>query len=885
MDYKYRGKRVLSLVGLWARLAIKSVDMSIWRGISLGVLISGVMVCFSSCDDQETQLTSITIRQKGAIPIPTQVQSKMANEAEFEEIKEKYLELIHGNREGIAHFDWRGLNRKNFTERSEWVAQQKLMKASEIFANGELSGEWEERGSIDQAGNVRIADYHTSADNIYAISDGGILWKSDINGSSWQPLNDQFVLNADVLKVIDLPGGGHRILSSIGSGVFYSDDDGATWTQASGLGSTTENGRAIDLLQLNDSTSTLVYLYTQVNFFGAGQNRIAYSTDDGANFTFALALNSTDEGYASMTMPENGSAAYILDESHLTYQFENGAVTLISNATGLTGAHTCQLEVSTTSTDTVFYVLMDDTELYSSTDGAHSFSYVNSLPTAAWDCGIGVSSDDPNFLYYGEVELYRSTNAGLNWNKVADWWEYYGDVASKIHADIMNIQTFRKADGTEFTLIPNHGGISISYDNLATTPNIGMSNLNVGQFYDVATSPLSPDFIFGGTQDQGFQRTNLGSSVGVTAFEQVISGDYGHQQFSNNGQAIWTEYPGADFSYYANAQTDGSPTFWYDISGGTLPNYGWIVPTAPSPNPAQDWILAGGGSTTGGSGSHLIRLVNAGGSAIANEFSFDFMAASGEPISAIETTPLDHDKWYVSTQNGRFYHSEDAGINWTETSSFIGPGNDWIFSADIYASRLTPGLVFLGGTFYGGASVYLSTDGGVTFTGIANGMPNTAVHELCMDDSEQFLFAATDAGPYVYSRSQDEWFYLGGTTAPIQEYLTCEFISAEQTVRFATWGRGIWDFNIDPATSSEGIDHHLDFAIFPNPVTDGVVSLQTDENTTIHVLDINGNLVLSRKLPSGRNELPLEHLPSGTYLLQLVGKESGKVGSERLIVL
>jgi hypothetical protein len=50
------------------------------------------------------------------------------------------------------------------------------------------------------------------------------------------------------------------------------------------------------------------------------------------------------------------------------------------------------------------------------------------------------------------------------------------------------------------------------------------------------------------------------------------------------------------------------------------------------------------------------------------------------------------------------------------------------------------------------------------------------VHEMCMDVDENFLFAATDAGPYVYSMAQEEWFDLGGLETPIQRYVSCEFV-------------------------------------------------------------------------------------------------------------
>ena len=68
------------------------------------------------------------------------------------------------------------------------------------------------------------------------------------------------------------------------------------------------------------------------------------------------------------------------------------------------------------------------------------------------------------------------------------------------------------------------------------------------------------------------------------------------------------------------------------------------------------------------------------------------------------------------------------------------------------------------------------------------------IYELCSTDDDALLFAATEVGPYVYSFLEQEWLLLSGVTAPDQTYWSCEYIPEIQTVRFGTYGRGIWDF-------------------------------------------------------------------------------------------
>ncbi|MFT4600558.1 MAG: hypothetical protein ACI857_000733 [Arenicella sp.] len=811
---------------------------------------------------EEVEETIIHNDTSRSIPIPTQVHEKMNDEEAFENAKESYFDLVHTGGQDI---DWKAIIQNNFNDLIELRKEMKQNKAVFSYANGELAGEWFERGSTNQAGNVRVSDFDEVDENVYAISDGGILWKGDLVNSPWESLNDEFLLSPNVIESVRLPDGSLRIVSAVGHAIWYSDDEGETWTEATGFTGST-NGSGIDLIELNDNDSTLVYLYTQVFWNGSGQNKIAYSTDHGESFTFIQDLNSWNSGTASMSSPYNSSVAFIIDGSDDIYKFEGGTYTSVSLGNTFNGNATSQVETVMDGVDTVLYVLTNDENLYRSADAGATFTDMGPLATPAWEVGIGVSIDEPNTLFYGEVDTYRTTDAGANWNMISSWGDYYGDPSFYIHADIMDISTFKKTDGTEFTLICNHGGINISYDKCVTTPNAGMIDLNVGQLYDVATSPVNSSFIFGGTQDQGLQRTSFGSAPGTVTFEQVISGDYGAQQFSNNGNSFWTEYPFAQFSYYGNALSGGYD-FWYDIDGDDMPNANWIVPTAAAPNTADDYILVGGGSATGGSGSFIIKLENISGSAQATNMPFDFKQESGTAIAALETTPFDYDKWYVATENGKFYHSEDAGINWTQTNNLNLPSNAWIWSNDIYSSRTNDSVVFVGGTNYGTSPVWYSTNGGEDFIATGDGIPGTMVHEMCMNDDESLLFAASDAGPYVYSVAQDEWFYLGGVDAPIQSYTSCEFISSEQIVRFASYGRGIWDFKMSDVTSVDEEVVNVHEKVYPNPSKDGRFTIETADYAQVKIFDMTGREVGQLALLPGANHLNLGYLGSGTYLM------------------
>lgn len=837
-----------------------------------------------SCNSNSTTDKVYFANESSGIPIPTQVYDRMENESEFESKKEAWLELIHQSAPGV---DWKAVNQSNFEALMMERSLVKQNRAVESFADGNIEGEWVERGSKNQAGNLRVVDFEKESELIYGISDNGSVWRSNITGTNWTVLNDGEVFNKRVIKVVETSPGNRRILAARGKGLWYSDDEGVNWVESTGFAAPTNSGSGIELVQLNDVSNTIVYLFNHDPMIGSSSNRLAYSIDNGATFTILPALSNGGSYLASMSHSNNSSMAYVLDKTNNLYKFEGTSLTLVNNNLGISSGTYVKLVTSISSTDTVLYLLKDKSLLYKSIDAGLNFSLESTLPESSWDVGIEVSEDDADAVYFGEMELHYSVDGGTNFTITSDWWEYYSDVTNKIHADIMDIRSFIKDDGTEFCLIANHGGLSISYDHLQTVTNIGLDGLNIAQFYDVITSPLNSNYIFGGTQDQGYQRcVNANTINGLIDFEQVISGDYGHMQFSNSGESIWIQYPGADFSVYADAINDGGATAWYDLGGNDMPASDWIVPTAAAPNESDNFIYVAGGSINGGNGSYMVKLIFDGTDILPDQFDFDFKDASGGKIAALNASKIDNDKLYVGTENGKFYYSDDGGTNWTQASMGNGPQDHWLYGSSIVSSKYTSGLVFFGGSGYSNNGFFVSTDGGETMTAATEGLPSTAIHDLEMSANEEWVFAATDAGPYAYLISANMWYYLGGVSAPIVEYYSVELVEDQNLIRFGTHGRGIWDFNIvtDAASMEENeVSESKDNRIFPSLIQTSNFNVSSQINGELLVFNLSGSLVYKALLEEGQNQLN-HNLINGLYVYAIVNQD-GVVVKDKIEVL
>ena len=174
------------------------------------------------------------------------------------------------------------------------------------------------------------------------------------------------------------------------------------------------------------------------------------------------------------------------------------------------------------------------------------------------------------------------------------------------------------------------------------------------------------------------------------------------------------------------------------------------------------------------------------------------------------------------------------------------------YGSTIWASSQELGTVFIGGSGYSNSPVYVSEDHGQTFMAINNGLPNTLVFQLAGTLDDAILFAATEVGPYAYSRNEDEWFLLSGISAPDQTYWTVDYIPNINTARFGTYGRGIWDFvlndnyyinfgdvNQDNSINIQDIILVINF-ILGNSVPDDYQYILSDINqdNVINVLDI-----------------------------------------------
>ena len=141
------------------------------------------------------------------------------------------------------------------------------------------------------------------------------------------------------------------------------------------------------------------------------------------------------------------------------------------------------------------------------------------------------------------------------------------------------------------------------------------------------------------------------------------------------------------------------------------------------------------------------------------------------------------------TNWGRLMWSTDRGVTWNESND-IGPEGQWLWRS-LHASE-TVDTVTVGGSGYA-APPFIEAKTARTDPSTETGHPCVLHHRA--PDGSGVLFAGTEP-----LRTAEIRAHLGWTSRPTKlgDHLLERRTLYTNAVRFGTYGRGIWDYELDP---------------------------------------------------------------------------------------
>jgi hypothetical protein len=743
--------------------------------------------------------------------------------------REQWLEEIHRAAPGT---DWRMIADAN-------REQLRLLLEGLTPENATLSGSWSELGADGVTGRTLcVAQSSVDASQLYVGTGLGGMWLGPaLGGSALSPHTDALGIGVQQIVIVPRTGRDDFVLADGASMLYCSGNGGATWSVPTISPSLPYNFWNARRLVQDAASPTRVFALVD-SWYWTGTKWEAHtfllrSENGGAAFTVLrsdLLAPAVDIWMNRLA----GGTLWLLAGNQLSRSTDHGAsFTSISTLPAATPDQV-SLVGSEAGAPKLYAALHTGSawKLFSTANRGVSWQ-VRTAPSGWWGV-LGACITDSAKVFVGGVECSRSTNGGTSFTRINAWGDYYGDPLHKLHADIRGIQSLIVPTGpgttAERIYISTDGGTYLLSVGSATPTNLTLTGLRNAQYYSVRSNRTTPSRISVGSQDQGFQTTTSAPS-----FTQAISGDYGHLTSARSANdLVWATYPG----FMMLQLTESPPTFEWPSSGTNFPSdphIPWMPAILADPDHASQVIFGG---------RYLWRITRTASLTYTYANLRDFDAGNGDQVGVVAIAPTDHNRWYVATYQGRLYYSTNAGVSFTASAS-TGPSSHYFYGSDLLVSPTSRDTAYVCGSGLSGPAVYRTTDGGVTWNPYGTGMPATLAHRLAFDSAHRLLFAATEAGPFLCTGGKWLSLLTAVPGAPLTDYWDAEYVPSAGVVRFATYGRGLWDFQtaslVAVAPSSRELGVRL--ALHPNPSRSGV-RLDFSQNEAgpvrIDVFDVTG---------------------------------------------
>jgi photosystem II stability/assembly factor-like uncharacterized protein len=672
-----------------------------------------------------------------------------------------------------------------------------------------------------------VACHPTIADRYYVGGADGGVWRTDDGGATWTPLTDHMPTSAIGAIAIDpanpdviYVGTGEANFanhSRYGLGIYKSIDAGATWSH---LGEGVFSGRCISKIVVPPSPPGRVYASATIaggfpSLAAAKGHAQAsgpvgvFRSDDGGQTWAQLAgglpaLSVTD----LLLDPSNPQIMYAAvghifgHPANGVYKSLDAGQTWARLGGGLptTDLGRIALAISRSNPSRLYALIAR----YCDERGANAFTLGawrsdnagaswTSIPvpsiqaTYGWYlCVASVSPTNPDTVFFGGLNLVRSTNAGASFTTV-----------TPPHVDMHAVEW----DAAGRLVVGDDGGVHRS-TNLGTNWSARNVGLGLVQFYaGLSSHPTDDVRIFGGTQDNG---TNLRSSDSQI-WTRLLGGDGGWTQWDQtNPQRLYAEVQGTGSLYVS---TNGGQS-WGGARAGIDSNDRncFLPPYLMEPDDPQRMIYA----------THRIyRTSNGGGQW--TPISADLTGGDGA-IRAIAMSPVDPDTIYAATTDSRVLVSTDGGYNFTLV---LTDAHGWPrVTRELWADSEDANTAYLAGARFGMPKVRRTRDRGQTWETLDGDLPDIPVNVVVADNrcNPPTLYAGTDAGVY---RSRDDGYTWSrfGAGMPNASVIDLLLQPGRGRLLAATQGRGAWtiplvaDCLCDPDVNCDGSADGFDIEV------------------------------------------------------------------------
>lgn len=731
----------------------------------------------------------------------------------------------------------------------EWK-KSNLRSGEKAAGNWQLIGPQQIPNNGGGMGRVNCIEFDPlDANEVWVGTPDGGVWKSTDGGVSWSTQSDQLV-NLGVADIAINPFNSDTMYLATGDGYGYGTGEGF-WggTYSHGILRSVDGGSTWQTTGMNwDVTQTRQVFSLSIDPL-APQNLVA-TTSNGIWLTNNSGDTWVQTAFGNYKDVEHNLAnpgiVYVTGDSGAHRSTDGG---LTWNPMGLSGFADAAIAV-TPANPLMIGLFAGDGNFFRSDD--EGLTWGPATPTFAgaygwYTAALTISETDENTILVGGLDVHKSTDGGNTWYPTSDWLGW--PATNYSHADH---RALKFVPGSSTTVLNgNDGGVFKSSDLGATWVDLS-HDLVITQLYRIGGDPTNSNVVFAGAQDNGVVRMDGSTSQMVLladGMEAVV--DY------NNPLTVYA----CAQNGWLHMSTDGGFSF-FDID--PYLNAAWVAPLVI--HPTDPSIIYYGAED----------LYEITGGLLSGNLS---MGAGGfNTLHSITVCQDDPDHIYFirgSTLSGGMpsvLKTNDGGANWINISGGLPVLN--AYASWIAVDPHDPNRVYVTFSGYEAAEkVYVTTDGGINWTNISGSLPNIPVNCIAVEGGlDNGIYIGTDFGVYYLHDGLPDWTaFSDGLPNVVISELEIDYPSLK--LRAATYGRGVWESDLDHFTGVNPIAEKVIFSAYPSP-TNGVITIKGDfssvANGTLSVLDMLGREVFQTPVnPSFETwELDLSGHSAGQYTIR-----------------
>ena len=676
-----------------------------------------------------------------------------------------------GNRSNVNHY----LPQEAY---SEFVGSQYNLKHKTFFPNG-----WVELGPWD-ANNVtshyspgigRVETFWVNPNDdkhMFIGSRSGGFWRTNDGGVNWENTTD-FLVASGVPALAVNPNNINEVLISVEHGgagythgIYRSTNGGATWSISDfnptnlGWGGLGDNEH-IYKIAYHPNVANQVFICSTKGLFVSNDNLKSWTSPFNGRTTdvdFHPTKNTTIYAYRYNSP----------DASRIKISTNGG--NSFSNGGSLPNNDNKRVYLSISPSQPSHIYAASTNNVYKSTNEGSSFTALSNPNSSG--LAFAVSDVNTNNMIYGYVDLFASTDGGLTFTQKTEWANQND---AYIHADLRIAQCI---NGTFYVGTDGYFAKSDDNGNTWTRLNDGTA---IREFYAVGLGQGNYDLNMAGSQDNGSSILNKNGWVewnGGDGMEAIVhplnydwmigSWQYGTRNYTHNGGL--------------NRRGCGNP----DGGSGKA---AWEAPFLQNPQNSMQVY-------------HFSDTLYAG-----NNFGRQWQFKSDPNIGVIgEAAIAETDSNVIAiARNNQIRITNNGGESWTNIENGL-PG---YYVRDIAFDPRDENRIIVVYNRYqnDNKKVYISIDQGATWQNITYNLGNMPLRTVVIDHSDSsYIYVGGEIGVYYKSKSATQWT-LYNNNLPNVTVKDLEIHYGSNTLRAATWGRGLWEYTLVGRNNFPSITH------------------------------------------------------------------------------